>query len=209
MLQTIKGRTCKYITGDDDESDDDDNDDVVGPVDIIRTFERAELTKDIRDNISRCFSSMMAAHALMHQAFTEASKLIPVLPKRGMALLLEAMATGSIVVQNTKAFNILQEAKAHRQIRDEIKAQENKTCAIDLRIEKQRNHMLPNWKHPIFYQERGSKVGKVAAAVAVYIRYVLGEGHKEVPLMTVGEMFAIGQRTARKVVTEKLYDTEG
>ena len=114
VLQTIKGRTCKYITGDDDESNDDNDDNVVGPVDIIRTFDRAELTKDIRDTISRCFSSMTEAHALMCQAFTEASELIPVLPKRGMALLLDAMATGSIVVQNTKAFNILQEAKVHR-----------------------------------------------------------------------------------------------
>ena len=136
MLQTIKDRTCKYISGDDYESDDDDNDNIMGPVDVIRTFDRAELTKDVRDTISRCFSSMTEAHALMHQAFTEASELIPVLLKRGMALLLEAMATGSIVVQNSKAFNILQEAKVHRQIRDEIKAQENKTCAIDLRIER-------------------------------------------------------------------------
>ena len=54
VLQAIKDRTCKYITEDDDESDDDSNDDVVGPVDIIRTFDRAELTKDIRDTISRC-----------------------------------------------------------------------------------------------------------------------------------------------------------
>ena len=64
---------------------------------------------------------MTEAHTLMCQAFTEVSELIPVLLKRGMALLLEAMTTGSIIVQNTKAFNILQEAKAHRQIRDKLK----------------------------------------------------------------------------------------
>ena len=69
--------------------------------------------------------------------------------------------------------------------------------------------MLPNWKHPVFDQERGSKVGKVATTVVVCIRYALGEGHREVPLMTVGEIFAIGQRAARKVVTGKLYDAEG
>ena len=54
VLQTIKDRTCKYITADDDESDDNDDDDVMGPVDVIRTFDRAELTKDLRDTISRC-----------------------------------------------------------------------------------------------------------------------------------------------------------
>ena len=53
-----------------------------------------------------------------------------------MALLLEAMATGSIVAQDTKAFNILQEAKVHQRICEEIKTQENKMCAIDLQIEK-------------------------------------------------------------------------
>ena len=45
VLQTIKDRNCKYITGvDEDESDDDD---VMGPIDIIRTFDRTELTKAV------------------------------------------------------------------------------------------------------------------------------------------------------------------
>ena len=78
---------------------------------------------------------MTEVHALIRNAFIEASKLVHVIPKRGMALLLEAMATGSVVVQDTKAFNILQEAKAHQSIYEEIKTQENKMCAIDLQIE--------------------------------------------------------------------------
>ena len=73
---------------------------------------------------------------MMKEAFIDASHLVHVLPKKGLALLLEAMATGSIVVQDTKAFNILQEAKIHRRIRDEIKAEESKRCAIDLQLEK-------------------------------------------------------------------------
>ena len=83
---------------DDNESNDEDEDDVMGPVDVIRTFDRTELTKDVLDTISKCFSNMTEAHALMWDAFIEASELVHVLPKRGMALLLEAMATGSIVV---------------------------------------------------------------------------------------------------------------
>ena len=36
--------------------------------------------------------------------------------------------------------------------------------------------MLPNWKHSVFYDhECGSKIGKVAAAVGVYVRFALGE----------------------------------
>ena len=76
-------------------------------------------------------------------------------------------------------------------------------CAIDLQIEKQRNCMLPNWKHSVFYDhERSSRIGKVATAVVVYVRFALGERHQDVPLKTVGEMFTIGQ-------TGKLYDSEG
>ena len=71
---------------------------------------------------------------MMKEAFINASCLVHVLPKKWLALLLEAMATGSIVVQDTKAFNVLQEAKIYRRIRDEIKTEESKRCAIDLQL---------------------------------------------------------------------------
>ena len=120
------------------------------------------------------------------------------------------MATGSIIVQDTKAFNILQEAKIHRRIRDKIKAEESKRCAIDLQLEKQKSHMLLSWRHSIFYHSsKRVKIGKVAAAITVYLRFALGERPREVPLVTVGKQFPIGQRNARKVVTGKLYDTKG
>ena len=56
-------------------------------------------------------------------------------------------------------------------------------CAIDLQIVKQRNHMLPNWKLSVFYyHECSSRIGKVAGAVAVYVRFALGERCQDVPL---------------------------
>ena len=119
------------------------------------------------------------------------------------------MASRYIVVQDTKAFNILQEAKVHQRIRDEIKAQESKMCAIDLRLEKHKNHMLPNWRHQIFYNStKHVKIGKVAAAITVYLRFALGERPRDVPLTTIRQQFAIGQRNARKVITGKLYDSK-
>ena len=131
---------------------------------------------------------------MMKEAFVDASHLVHVLPKKGLALLLEAMATGSIIVQDTKAFNILQEAKIHRRIRDEIKAEESKECAIDLQLEKQKSHMLPSWRHSIFYHSsKCVKIGKVAAAITVYLRFALGERPREVPLVTIGKQFPIGQ----------------
>ena len=56
--------------------------------------------------------------------------------------------------------------------------------------------MLPNWKHSLFYNhEYGSKKGKVATAVAVYVRFALGERCQDVRLKTVGEKFTIDQRS--------------
>ena len=52
-------------------------------------------------------------------------------------------------------------------------------------------------------------VGKIAAAVAVYLRYAMGEEMKDVKLTMVGKVYPIGERQVRKVVTGKLYDTKG
>ena len=175
----------------------------------METFDKAELTRTIGDKISHCFENLAETHAMMKEAFIDASRLVHILPKKGLALLLEAMATGSIIVQDTKAFNILQEAKIHRRIRDEIKAEEGKRCAIDLQLEKQKSYMLPSLRHSVNHSSKCIKIGKVVAAITVYLRFALGEKPREVPLVTVGKQFPIGQRNARKVVTGKLYDTEG
>ena len=54
MAQTIKDKDCRFITGlSDSESEDDDNDnDVIGPVDKMKTFDKAELTRTVRDQTS-------------------------------------------------------------------------------------------------------------------------------------------------------------
>ena len=70
--------------------------------------------------------------------------------------------------------------------------------------------MLPDWNHRVFKDDsKYRSVGKIAAAVTVYLRYAMGEETKDVRLTTVGELYLIGERQVRKVVTGKLYDTEG
>ena len=115
MIQTIKDKDCRYITGTGDSNSDegDDDDDVISPIDVMKTFEKGELTKTVCDTITSCFNHLTEVHSMMKEAFIETGHLVHVLPKKGLALLLEAMATGSIVVQDIKAFNILQEAKVH------------------------------------------------------------------------------------------------
>ena len=115
MVQTIKDKDCRYFTGtsDSDSDEDDDDDDVISPIHVMKTFEKGELTRKVCDTITQCFNHLTEAHSMMKEAFIEAGHLVHVWPKRGLASLLEAMATGSIVVQDTKPFNILQEAKVH------------------------------------------------------------------------------------------------
>ena len=145
MAQTIKDKDCRFITGlsDSESEDDNDDDDVIRPVDVMKTFDKAELTRTIHDQISHCFENLVEAHATMKEVFIDASCLVHILPKKGLALLLEAMATESIIVQDTKAFNVFQEAKIHRRIRDEIKAEESKRCAIDLQLENEKIACYP------------------------------------------------------------------
>ena len=184
VVQTIKGKDCRYITGTgDSESDDDDNDDdAIGPIDVMKTFERRELTRTVHDIINSCFSHLAEAHSMMKEAFIEAGHLVHVLLKRGWPCCWKQWPPGLLW------FNILQEAKVHQRIRDEIKVQENKMCTTDLKLEKQKYYMLPSWKHQVFYNStKCVKIGKLTAAIAVYLRFALGERPRDVPLTTVGQ----------------------
>ena len=54
--------------------------------------------------------------------------------------------------------------------------------------------MLPSWRHNVFYHSsKHVKIGKVAAAITVYLMFALGEKPREVTLVTVGKQFPIGQ----------------
>ena len=90
-----------------------------------------------------------------------------------------------------------------------MKTTEN-VSLFDKRKEIQKNRMLPDWTYPIFKQRaKYQPVGKIAAAVMVFLRYAMGEKAKDVTLTTIGELFPIGEQQVRKVAMGKLYDTEG
>ena len=210
VLVTIKDSSCKFVTGVDEEESDDDVEDTISPYDVINTFQVREVTRETRKAISRCFRHMSEVHESMWEAFIEAGELTHILPKRGLALLLEAMATGSVTVQDTKAYNVLVEAKIHRKVHKEVKSEGNKRAAFDLKIQWRKDKMLPNWKNQVFNDtKRGVNIGKIVVAVSVYLGFAMGEGHHEVPLTIVGEQFRIGQRNTRKVATGRLYKSEG
>ena len=70
--------------------------------------------------------------------------------------------------------------------------------------------MPSDWNHRVFKDDSKYRSGgKITAAVTVYLRYAMGKETKDVKLTTVGELYPIGERQVRKVVTGKLYDTEG
>ena len=53
VVQTIKDKDCRYITGtsDSNSDEDDDDNDVIGPIDVMKTFEKGELMRTVRDTI--------------------------------------------------------------------------------------------------------------------------------------------------------------
>ena len=88
VVQTIKDKDCKYITGigDSNSDKDDDDDNVISPIDVMKTFEKGELIRTTRDTITKCFNHLTGAHSMIKEAFIEAAHLVYVLPKRGLLL---------------------------------------------------------------------------------------------------------------------------
>ena len=66
MVQTINDKDCRSITGlGDSESEDDNN--VIGLVDMMKTFDKAKLTRTVHNQISHCFENLAEAHAMMKE----------------------------------------------------------------------------------------------------------------------------------------------
>ena len=143
-----------------------------------------------------------------HGVVKDATKLILKLSTRGMGVLLEALVVGAPTIQDPVLLGILKEAWVNQRVREEVKLS-GEVSLIDRRKDRQKNWMLLDWNHRVFKDDsKYRSVGKIAAAVAVYLRYAMGEETKDVRLTTVGELYPIGERQVRKVITGKLYDTE-
>ena len=92
--------------------------------------------------------------------------------------------------------------RINRRMREEVKLS-GEVRLIKRRKDRQ-NRMPPNWNHHIFKDDSKYRlVGKIAAAVAIYHRYAMGEESKDVRLTTVGELYPIGKRQVRKVIMGK------
>ena len=206
VWQTIKDHSCTYLMGEEEGSD---ADEVINPRDVEKTFKEGELTPEVQDEISKCFKAMAEVHRVVREAYKSAGKLIPKLSTRGMGVFLEALVIGALTIQDYKVLCILQDARVNRWMREEMKLS-GQVGLINRRKDRQKNRMLPDWNHPVFKDDgKYRSVGKVAAAIAIYLRYAMGEDNKDVRLTTVGELYPIGKRQVRKVITGKLYDTEG
>ena len=152
---------------------------------------------------------MAETHGAVKDAYKSTTKLIPKLSTKGMGVLLEALALGALTIQDPTLLGILQEARLNQRVREEVKLS-GEVSLINRRKDRQKNHMLLDWNHRVFKDDSKYRpVGKIAATVAVYLRYAMGQETKDVRLTTVGKLYLNGERQVRKVVTGKLYDTEG
>ena len=121
---------------------------------------------------------MAEAHSAVKDAYKLAGKLIPKLSTRGMGVLLEALMVGTPTIQDSTLLGILQEARVNQRMSEEVKLSEE-VSIIKRRKDRQKNQMLPDWNHRVFKDDRKYRsVGKITAAVAVYLRYTMG-GRKQ------------------------------
>ena len=207
VWQMIRDHKCTYVMGEDEE--DSDVDEVFSPRDVEKMFKEGELMTEVRDEISRCFEAMAEAHGAVKEAYRSAGKLILKLSTRGMGVLLEALMVGVLTIQGPTLPGVPQEARINRRMREEVKLS-GEMSLIKRRKDRQKNRMLPDWDHCIFKDDSKYRpVGKITAAVAVYLMYAIGVESKDVRLTTVGDLYPIDERQVRKVITGKLYNTEG
>ena len=207
VRQTIRDKKCTYITREDDEESEEE--DLIGARDIQKTFKPEEMTAEVKDQIAKCFEEISEAHEAIKKVYKSAGKLVPKLSSKGMGVFLEALALGTLDILDTRVVNILQDARLNRKLCEEVKTTNNVSLFNKCK-EMQKNRMLPDWTHPIFKQKvKYQPVGKIAVAVMVFLRYAMGEKAKDVTLTTIGELFPIGERQARKVAMGKLYYTKG
>ena len=133
----------------------------------------------------------------MNDAYKLAGKLISKLSTRGMGVLLEALVVGMPTIQDPTLLGILQEAWINQRIREEVKLS-SEVSVIRRRKNRQKNRMLPDWNHRVFKDNSKYRlVGKIAAVVAIFLRYAMGEQNKDMKLTTVGELYLIGERQVR------------
>ena len=167
------------------------------------------MTAEVKDQIAECFEGMSEAHEAIKKVYKSAVKLVLKLSSKGMGVFLEALALGTPDIPDTRLANILQDARLNRKLCEEVKTTDN-ISLFNKHKEMQKNRMLPDWTHPIFKQKAKYRpVGKIAAAVMVFLQYAMGEKVKDVTLTTIGELFPIGEWQVRKVAMGKLCDTEG
>ena len=122
---------------------------------------------------------MAEAHGMVKDAYKSAGKSIPKLSTRGMGVLLEALTVGAPTIQDPTLLGILQEAQVNRRMREEVKLS-GEVSIIKRRKDRQKNQMLPEWNHRVFKDNsKYRSVGKIAAAVATYLRYAMGEESKD------------------------------
>ena len=187
VWQMIRDKKCTYITREDDEES--EGEDLIR--DVKKMFKPEEMTADVKDRIAECFEEMSEAHEAIKKVYKSAVKLVPKLSSKGMGVFLEALALGTPDIPDTRVANILQDTKLSRKLCEEVKTTENVSLFNKCK-EIYKNRMLPDWTHPIFKQKvKYRQVGKIAAAVTVFLLYAMGKKASDVTLTTISELFPI------------------
>ena len=111
VLKLVWDPPCHLLTGKDDPKVEDEEEEEYNRLDIRWTFKLDDLTEEVKDLVSKCFDSISDLHENLRQAFQYAAKLTPKISAPGLGLLLQALASGSMIIKDARVYKAMKEAQ--------------------------------------------------------------------------------------------------
>ena len=111
VLKLVQDPACHLLTGKEDPDMEDKEEEEYDRLDIRWTFKPEDLTEEVKDLVSKCFNSLSDSHENLRQAFQHATKLTQKILAPGLGLLLEALASGSMIIKDAGVYKAMKEAQ--------------------------------------------------------------------------------------------------
>ena len=142
--------------------------------------------------------------------FKYAAKLSLKISPTDPGLLLEALVSGSLFIEDTGVYKAMKEAQIVQRDHEAAKTARQETSPIECMRVIQKARMLLNPKHKLLRDHPvKDALAKVMTTAYVLIRYGMKEDKLEVKIKKIGEDFRMTERQIKKVVTGRLYNSVG
>ena len=190
VLKLVWDPACRLLTGKEDPEAEDKEEEEYKRLDIKWTFKLEDLIEEVKNLVSKCFNSISDSHENLRQTFQHAAKLTPKILAPGLGLLLKALASGSMIIEDARVYKAVKEAQMVRRDHEAAKVTMQEMSPIKCIRAGQKAGMLPNSKHKLLrdHPEKDA-LAKIAATAYVLIRCGMKEENLEVKIKKIGEEF--------------------